>query len=114
MAGKAAEFLAQNYLRLKGFRIVAGNYITGRGTNAGEVDIIAARANLLIFVEVKKRSDLNKAAYAVSLRQQQRIICGAKAFLQKNPQYAGYDCRFDAVLVAFPLHIKHIENAWLS
>ncbi len=114
MAGKAAEFLAQNYLRLKGFRIVAGNYITGRGTNAGEVDIIAARANLLIFVEVKKRSDLNKAAYAVSLRQQQRIICGAKAFLQKNPQYAGYDFRFDAVLVAFPLQIKHIENAWLS
>ena len=114
MAGKAAEFLAQNYLRLKGFRIVAGNYITGRGTNAGEVDIIAARANLLIFVEVKKRSDLNKAAYAVSLRQQQRIICGAKAILQKNPQYAGYDCRFDAVLVAFPLQIKHIENAWLS
>lgn len=113
-AGKTAEFLARNYLRLKGFRIVAGNYITGRGTNAGEVDIVAAQSNLLVFVEVKKRSDLDKAAYAVSPRQQQRIIRGAEAFLQKNPQYAEYDCRFDAILVAFPLRIKHIENAWES
>ena len=113
-SGKIAEFVARNYLRLTGFRILAQNYITGRGTNAGEVDIIAARANLLVFVEVKKRSDLNKAAYAVSNRQQQRIIRGAEAFLQKNPQYAGYDCRFDAVLISFPLQIEHIKNAWIS
>ena len=112
-SGKFAEFLARNFLRLKGWRIVAENYVTGRGTTAGEVDIIAAKGKQLIFVEVKKRQSIEKAAYAISPRQQQRIIRGAEAFLQKNPQFSGYDCRFDAILITLPLQIEHIENAWI-
>lgn len=110
--GRLAEFYARMWLRGKGYAIIAANYRTGRGTNAGEIDFIACRGKTLVFVEVKKRRTLDNAAYAVLPAQQQRIIRGAEAFLQKNPQYQDYDIRFDAVLVSFPLRIRHIENAW--
>ena len=60
--GKAAEFLARLYLRCKGYHIIAANVITGKGTNAGEIDIIARRRKLIIFAEVKKRRTIEKAA----------------------------------------------------
>lgn len=112
--GKLAEFWARLWLRCHGYRILAANYRTGRGTHAGEIDIIALRRNTIIFVEVKKRSGLDKAAYAIRPAQQQRIIRGAEAFLQKHPAYQNCDVRFDAVLVSFPLWIRHIKNAWTS
>mgnify|MGYP001018050732 CR=1 FL=1 len=69
--GKAAEFLARLYLRCKGYHIIAANVITGKGTNAGEIDIIARRRKLIIFAEVKKRRTIEKAAYAISARQKE-------------------------------------------
>ena len=74
--GKAAEFLARLYLRCKGYHIIAANVITGKGTNAGEIDIIARRRKLIIFAEVKKRRTIEKAAYAISARQKERIRRG--------------------------------------
>ena len=61
-SGHRAEFLARLLFRLKGYRILAANYVSGRGTHAGEVDFIAKRGNVLVFVEVKKRTTLDKAA----------------------------------------------------
>ena len=97
--GKAAEFLARLYLRCKGYHIIAANVITGKGTNAGEIDIIARRRKLIIFAEVKKRRTIEKAAYAISARQKERIRRGAETFIARHPQYAGFQFRFDAVLI---------------
>ncbi len=113
-SGHWAEFLARSLFRLKGYRIIAQNYITGRGTLAGEVDFIASKNKTIVFVEVKKRVDLETAAYAISDKQKQRISNAAQAFIKKNPHYQNYDIRFDAVLVQLPLKINHIPNAWLS
>ena len=110
--GHWAEFLARLLFRLKGYRIVAVNYVTGRGTNAGEVDFVACRQNVIVFVEVKQRSSLEKAAYAVKPRQQRRIWRAAEAFLQKHPQYAAFDVRFDAVTVCLPFKIRHLPDAF--
>ena len=111
-SGKIAEFFARILLRLKGYKIIAKNFKAGKGLNIGEVDFIASRRKTLVFVEVKKRASLELAAYAVSQKQRRRIIRGAELFLKKNPKYAGFDVRFDVVLVAFPCHLEHIENAW--
>ena len=111
-AGHLAESMARWFMRLHGYHIVACNEITGKGTHAGEVDFIAKRGNTLVFVEVKKRSDIERAAYAIKPQQQQRIRQGAMAFIKRNPQYMNYDIRFDAILIAFPCTIEHIENAW--
>ena len=72
-SGKWAEFLARLYLRLHGYQIVAKNIIVGRGTTAGEIDIIACKHKCLVFVEVKKRRTLDEAAYAITLKQRQRL-----------------------------------------
>lgn len=111
-AGHFAEKLALLYLRCKGYHLLAQNYVTGRGTHAGEVDLIVRRGKTLVFVEVKKRSSLEEAAYAVRPPQQQRIRRAAEAFLAKNPLYAGYDLRFDAVLIRFPFQITHLQSAF--
>lgn len=112
--GKYAEFLARCYMRLHGFGIVAKNYVSGRGTTAGEIDFIAKRGNLLVFTEVKQRSSLDNAAYAISRNQQQRLIRGAENFIKNHPQYRGCNMRFDAVLIKLPFSIRHIPNAWYA
>lgn len=111
-SGKLAEFFARNLFRAKGYKVVAANYVTGRGTGAGEVDFIAVKKNLIVFVEVKKRKTLEDAAHAILPAQQKRIWNGAVAFLQKNPNYQNFDTRFDVVLVSSPLKYYHLEDAW--
>lgn len=110
--GYFAEFLARLYMRFCGYRIICRNYVTGRGSTAGEIDFIAVRRRTLIFVEVKKRQTADRAAYAIQPRQQQRIIRGARHFLQQNPQYQSFDTRFDAILITPPFKLRHIPNAW--
>lgn len=111
-SGHWAEFVALTYLRLKGYRKVAANFITGRGTGAGEVDLILRRGKTLVFAEVKKRAALIDAAYAVQPRQKERIRRAAEGFLARHSGYAGFDIRFDAVLVKLPFTIRHVKNAF--
>ena len=78
----------------------------------GEVDIIAIRGGVLIFVEVKARRDLSAAAEAVTTKQRHRIVRAAEAFLQKRPEFGALGMRFDVMLVrpwALPVHLV---DAW--
>ena len=110
--GHFAEYMAQIYLMLHGYRFVCRNYVTGRGTTAGEIDLIMQKRHMLIFIEIKQRQSLQKAAYAISEMQKKRIIRGAQSFLRHHPQYNGFDLRFDALLIKWPFGFEHIPNAW--
>ena len=110
--GKFAEFIARLYFRLKGYKIVAKNHKGALKMPAGEVDFIASKSKTLVFVEVKKRQTIEKASYAIKPAQQKRIVNAAKLFIKQNKSYQNFNVRFDAVLVAFPLKIVHIQNAW--
>lgn len=112
--GKYAELIARFYMRLHGFKIVAKNFAGKRGTSVGEIDFVAKRKNLLVFAEVKQRTTLDAAAYAISYKQRQRLICGAQNFIKLNPHFEHCDIRFDAILVKLPLRIYHIKNAWMQ
>lgn len=112
LSGRTAEFMALQYLRLKGYALVACNYVTGRGTGAGEVDLIVKNQTTLVFIEVKKRKDITTAAYSILPKQQERIRRAAEAFIARHAEYADFDIRFDAVLVQMPFTIKHLENAF--
>lgn len=112
--GKWAEFLARIYLNFHGYHCVYCNYITGKGTTAGEVDLIMRKGKTLAFIEVKLRKDLYSAAYAIKETQKQRILHGALSFMKRYPQYQEYDMRFDAVLVCLPFSIYHLKNAWTA
>ncbi|MDO8607525.1 MAG: YraN family protein [Phaeospirillum sp.] len=110
--GKAAETLAALWLRLKLYRILERGVVTGRGSGAGEVDIVAKRANVVVFVEVKARPSLAQAAQSLGFGQRRRIERAAAAFLARRPEFAGCDLRFDAVLVAPGRLPRHIPDAW--
>lgn len=110
--GHFYEKLAQLFLMFKGYSLIARNYVTGRGTGAGEVDLIMKRGKTLIFVEVKKRPTLNDALHAITLNNQQRVITASAAFLAHHPQYSTYNIRYDAVLFAPKRFPKHLKEAW--
>ena len=102
--GISAEARAGAYLMAKGYRILAKRF----RTRYGEIDIVARRRNLVAFVEVKARATLDDAAYAVTTRQQARIIAAAQAWLAAHPEHAEFELRFDAMLIAprrLPRHL---------
>ena len=102
--GLSAEARAAAYLMAKGYRILAKRF----RTPYGEIDIVARRRNLVAFVEVKARASLDEAAYAVTPRQQARIIAAAQAWLMAHPEHAEFELRFDAMLIAprrLPRHL---------
>ena len=46
--GKYAEFLAKCLFVAKGYSILSSNYVTGKGTHAGEIDFVAKKKNLIV------------------------------------------------------------------
>jgi putative endonuclease len=102
--GLSAEARAAAYLMAKGYRILAKRF----KTPYGEIDLVARKRNLIAFIEVKARTSLDDAAYAVTARQQARIINAAQAWLMAHPEHAEFDLRFDAILIAprrLPRHV---------
>jgi putative endonuclease len=106
--GLSAEARAAAYLMVKGYRILARRF----RTPYGEIDIVARRRQLLAFVEVKARASLDEAAYAVTERQQQRIIEAAQAWLMAHPEHADFDLRFDVMLIAPRCLPRHLLAAF--
>ncbi len=107
-AGRRAEFWAAQWLRLKAYRIVASNY----KRRMGEVDIIARRGAVLVFVEVKYRPHRRAAMAAVSPRQWQRIARAAQDFTARHPAYRAHVWRFDMVVCAPYQWPRHIADCW--
>jgi putative endonuclease len=102
--GLSAESKAAAYLMAKGYRILAKRF----RTSYGEIDVVARKRNLIAFIEVKARASLDDAAYAVTPRQQRRIIDAAQAWLMTHPEHAEFELRFDAILIAprrLPRHV---------
>jgi putative endonuclease len=105
--GARAERLAVWLLRLKGYAILARDL----RLPGGEIDIVARRGRVLVFVEVKARADIAAAAEALRRRQRARIVRAAAAFLARRPDLAGHDARFDAILFGRLLP-RHVADAW--
>ena len=106
--GISAEGRAAALLMAKGYRILAKRFRTPHG----EIDIVARKRDLLAFVEVKARASLDDAAYAVTPRQQQRIIAAASAWLMAHPEHAEFELRFDAILIAPRSLPRHLVAAF--
>ncbi len=110
--GALGEEAAAELLRKAGYRIVARNHRCSRG----EVDVIAEKGDLLVFVEVRTRAT---AAFGgpeetVGTRKQRRVVAAARDYLaqRRGPPKAA---RFDVIAVvdgpAGPA-LTHFENAF--
>lgn len=107
--GVDGESAVANYLEKSGFSILSRNY-TVRG---GEIDIIALKNDLLVFVEVKTRGQkLFALSEVITLSKQKKIVRTAAHFLMT---YAVLDkiCRFDVALVeGAQQEITYLPNAF--
>jgi putative endonuclease len=106
--GLSAEAAAAAYLVERGFCIAARRW----RCRSGEIDIVARRGTLLVFVEVKARARLDDAAWSVTPRQCRRIAAAAAAWLAAHPEDTDCDMRFDAILIAPKHPPRHIAAAF--
>lgn len=109
--GYQAEQLVARYLEQAGFVIKACNY----RLRGGEIDIIAMKADLIAFVEVKWRiAPQFDPAHVIVPRKQQTIITTARHFMATH-NYHDYTGRFDVALVigqSGQETIRYLENAF--
>ena len=79
--GRYGEDLACKYLQAKGYKILKRNF---RCRRFGEIDIVASKAEVLSFIEVKTRASLlyGMPAEAVTLAKQRKIYRVAQYYLQ--------------------------------
>lgn len=106
--GLSAEFLCRVALRLKFYRILAARY----RSPLGEIDIVAARGDVVALVEVKARPSRREAVEAIHFRQRERLQRAARDFLARNPRFHRHHVRFDVMLVAPRRWPVHIKDAW--
>lgn len=113
--GAWGESLASNYLRKKGYKIVAANY----ACRYGEVDLIASDNRFLVFVEVKLRKSAKfaQAREFVDVYKQNRIRTTAQMYLSNQP--TDLQPRFDVIEIYAPEglstvcpEIHHMEDAF--
>ena len=112
--GMQGEELTAKYLTGLGFKVITKNF----HSRYGELDLIAANENLILFVEVKTRkaNSLVLPAEAVFYSKIKRIIKTAAIFLEKNKQLNFLQPRFDVSEVVIKssdsINLNYIENAF--
>lgn len=94
--GKRSEIIAADYLKEKGYKILATNY----KNKIGEIDVIAQDGEYIVFVEVKARFSgaFGNPLEAINAKKQQKLRAVASLYLMKNKKY-GNLCRFDAISI---------------
>ncbi|HVL75804.1 MAG TPA: YraN family protein [Noviherbaspirillum sp.] len=93
--GAAAEERARAFLQAKGLVPVQANF----RCKGGEIDLIMRDGEVLVFVEVRKRSGtgFGGAAASVTARKQARLILAAQLYLQRYRFPPA--CRFDVIAI---------------
>lgn len=106
--GKLGEDLAIEYLRDHLYKIKAKNY----KCKLGEIDIIAEKDNIIVFIEVKSRSSdaFGMPRDAVNYYKQRKIRHVAEVYIKQNRLY-DKSCQFDVIEILNG-EIDHIENCF--
>ncbi len=104
--GKEGEEIAVRYFRKRGYRIIERNY----RTPLGEIDLIAKDGDVIVFVEVKTRTDsaFGRPFEAVDWRKKEKIrkvsLCYLKKFRHEVP------ARFDVLSIDIENGEKRVEH----
>ena len=113
--GALGELHAARYLRDKGYEIISANY----SSRFGEIDIIAANDEYIVFVEIKTRTEgaMISGREAVGQEKQKKIVSTAMMYLANTKEKR--QPRFDIIEVIvekstdFKIkQINHLENAF--
>ncbi len=106
--GVSGERKAKEYLTKNKYKILCCNY----KTPLGEIDIIAKQKDVIVFVEVKTRTNTNFGLprESVTTYKQNKIKQVATQFLQKN-NLINSKVRFDVIGILAD-ELTHIANAF--
>lgn len=120
--GKWGENQALVLLKQHGYTEVLSNF----HSRYGEIDLIVADHESLIFVEVKARAYRAQvsAVESISVSKQRKLMKTALIFLEKYPQYQHFYARFDVICFDFqekftqksqelPANV-HYEQQWIE
>jgi putative endonuclease len=110
--GQFGESLAASYLQKNGYRIIERNF----RARYGEIDIIATKNGMLVFVEVKTRinTQFGTPEEAVTPRKLAEIIKTSEYYLLQKGGFAGPQ-RIDVIaLLLSPAYsvisVNHLES----
>ncbi len=94
--GASAETAATQLLVAAGYRIIERNF----RCKAGELDIVARDRDVLVFVEVRSRSDdAHGSAVEMIRRSKQRRVARVASYYLAAVQPVYDECRFDIVAI---------------
>ena len=109
--GHEGEKMAASYLEKKGYTILKMNY----RCRIGEIDIIARKQGVYVFIEVKTRKSLHFGlpVEAIDYNKKHHLFKTAQHYIQYHKLYSS-DFRFDAIEVYIQMtgkvRINHIMN----
>ena len=95
--GDAAEDRACLHLEGSGMTIMDRNF----RTRSGEIDIVARKGDVLVFVEVRSREapDFGTPEESVTPAKRRRIVGAARQYLSKVPPSTWREARFDVIAI---------------
>ena len=111
--GDAAEERACRHLGRSGFAIVERKY----RTKGGEIDIVARKGDVLVFVEVRSREapGFGTPEESVTPAKRRRIVAAARHYLSKVPPSSWREARFDVIAIegsGAGAALRHYESAF--
>jgi putative endonuclease len=109
--GKEGEELALRFFQKRGYRIIRRNY----RTPFGEIDLIAKDGDVVVFIEVKTRTDktFGRPFEAVDRRKREKMRKVSLCFLKKLRKEV--PARFDVLSIDREdgrQRIEHIRDAF--
>jgi putative endonuclease len=109
--GQWGEGIAVRHLETKGYTILARNFRTAHG----EIDIVASKESVLMFVEIKTRSS-HAFAYpedSVNKKKQAAMLFAAEEYMRTHPE-SPESWQFDVIAIerkpGGKPEILHFEN----
>lgn len=106
--GHLGEAIAALWLQFKFYRIRDRRY----KTPLGEIDLVAQKGRTIAFVEVKQRADTADDMLTYAAINRDRIARAAQLWLQRHPEEAGRELRFDVIFLAPGRWPRHLINAF--
>jgi putative endonuclease len=106
--GEAAEAMAGQWLKKQGLTLIEKNY----RCKFGEIDLIMQEKAILVFVEVRYRSNrqFGSAIDSITPAKQQKLLRTAEHYLQRLSQTP--ECRFDIIGIDTQRQIDWVRNAF--
>lgn len=97
LAGREGEEAVARILEGEGYTIIARNFRAG----PGELDIVAGKAGLMVFVEVKTWAvyGISELGRSIGADKRRRIVETSKIFLAAHRQYSEASIRYDVFLM---------------